>query len=317
MKRKFWFYLKVRLAFAVLFTFGSGLALADTLTFEGQLDVIVADAGGGVYSGTPIGTHFSGVINDVTEFGKISNGTTQINFSCCIAAGGIEVSDNFVLDADTAALLNSLAGTTLFNAGDLIDNVNIEGDALISGTGRIEVGLSFIFAPDTFSVADPDSYPFDPNDVLISVFFITEEQDYAGPEIILYDAVGKLTSTLISSRSHTGHWLNHDESGWGINLTQQADTMTYSIFTHDINMNAIWYVGSCKVSVDTCSGSLYHVTGVSALTMPFDNSNKQTTSVGTINIIFTSRDTAIMNYVIDGASDSKNIERFVFDDPEN
>jgi len=113
----------------------------------------------------------------------------------------------------------------------------------------------------------------------------------------------------------SGHWHNSGESGWGINLTQQGITIIYSLVTSDINMNPLWYVGSCEARAETCSGILYVVTGVSALTVPVDDNNKQITSVGTIDIKFTSDNSATMDYVIDGASGSKMLERYVFGVP--
>ena len=123
---------------AVVFCIGAcSLTHAASINFSGQLDIVVEDNGTAVYSGFPIGTDFAGSIDDVTFDGFISDavGTTVTEFSCCIAAGGLSVANDDVLDADTAALLNSLAGTS-FVAGDLIDAVNIEGDAVTSGGGE-------------------------------------------------------------------------------------------------------------------------------------------------------------------------------------
>jgi len=167
---------------------------AGTVSFSGPLDFIELDTGGGVYTGTPIGTNFNGSINDVSETGAITDGTTATTFGCCIAAGGLDVSNNFTLRAGDAALLNALLGSSFFSRGDKVDVIDIEGDAFTAGDGRIEIGLSYIFAKNTFSNNSNSNYPFDPNDVLISLFFIFEE-DSSGDEI--YSAVGKLTDSTI------------------------------------------------------------------------------------------------------------------------
>ena len=123
---------------AVVFCIGAcSLTHAASLNFSGQLDIVVEDNGAAVYSGFPIGTDFAGSIDDVTFDGFVSDavGTTVTEFSCCIAAGGLGVANDQALDAADAALLNSVAGTS-FVAGDLIDAINIEGDALTSGGGE-------------------------------------------------------------------------------------------------------------------------------------------------------------------------------------
>jgi len=159
------------------------------INFSGQSNIVEVDSGSGVFSGVPINTTFFGYIDAVTANGKISDGSTMIPFSCCLAAGGLSISNNSVLSPEKVASLNALAGTNMFNAGELVDIVNIEGDATTSGGGRVEVGLSYIFAASTFSDTSLSNYPFDPNDVLLDLFFIYEE-DVTGGDI--YSAMGQI-----------------------------------------------------------------------------------------------------------------------------
>ena len=163
--------------------------VAPVVNFFGQLDIVEVDTGVGIYSGTPIGTDFSGFINPDPTSGEITNGTIQTAFGCCIAAGGLSVTNNELLDAGAAALLNNLAGSLLFSAGDMVDIINIDGDIATAAAGRIEIGLSYIFNQGTFSNVNPDNYPFDPNEVLLSLFFIAEQDAGLGE---IYSAVGKL-----------------------------------------------------------------------------------------------------------------------------
>jgi len=171
---------------------------AADINFSGQLDVVLEDNGSAVYSGFPVGTDFGGSIDDVTFNGFISDavGTTNTNFGCCIAAGGLNIANDEVLDAETAALINSIAGTNLI-AGDLIDSVDIEGDAMTAGGGRIEVGLSFILNPLAFDNADPGNYPPRPEDVLAAVFFIAE---FDAQEQEIYSGIGELDDSYPLSR---------------------------------------------------------------------------------------------------------------------
>ena len=164
--------------------------LADSLTinFSGQLDIVVVDDGGAVYSGVPIGSNFFGEIDPVTANGFVWDAAIFTPFGCCIAAGGLSVSNDDILDVDTATLLNFLAGTS-FVAGDSIDCINIEGDVLTAGGGRIEIGLSYILDPLAFDDESLTNYPPNPADILTALFFIAEVDDQ-GQDI--YSALGVL-----------------------------------------------------------------------------------------------------------------------------
>ncbi len=100
-----------RITQCICFISACSHAHASNISFSGQLDIVEEDSGGAVYSGVAIGTDFSGAIDDSTANGFISDGTTITSFGCCIAAGGLSVSNNETLNASDAALLNSLAGT--------------------------------------------------------------------------------------------------------------------------------------------------------------------------------------------------------------
>jgi hypothetical protein len=182
----------ILIGFTVLFLSITS-ASAAAINFSGPLDVIDLDTGSGVYSGTPIGTNFSGFIDDVSANGEITDGTTITLFSCCLAAGGLSVDNDIILDAADASFLNTVLGSPLFSSGDMVDIINIEGDAATAagGDARIEIGLSYIFAGNTFIDDALSNYPFNPNDVLLDLFFIAEE-DFFGDDI--YSAVGQLDS---------------------------------------------------------------------------------------------------------------------------
>ena len=134
----------LQISLVLSITFLTGSVYAGTINFSGQLDLIELDSGSGVYSGVPIGTVFFGSIDDQTANGSISDGITLTPFGCCIAAGGLSILNDTLLTADDAVFLNSLAGSMIFSAGDLVDGVDIEGDATTSGGGRIKIGLSYI-----------------------------------------------------------------------------------------------------------------------------------------------------------------------------
>jgi hypothetical protein len=162
---------------------------AATIPISGTLDVVVVDQGGAVYSGSAIGTPFSGSISDVTFGGQITNGSTATSFGCRIAAGGLEVFNDEAIDAASAAVLNQLTGSSLFAAGQVYDSVNLEGDATTAGGGRIEVGVSYLLDASAFSDSLPSNYPFDPAAVRVALFFVFEENS-SGQAI--FDGIGRL-----------------------------------------------------------------------------------------------------------------------------
>lgn len=165
---------------------------AATISINGALDYVDVDVGGGVYSGRLPGDAFTGFIDDVTAGGEISDGSTTTSFSCCtMAAGGLSVSNDVELGSDDADRLNALLGELRFMAGDRVDGVDIEGDASTAGGGRIEIGVSYLLEPDAFADEAPGNYPFDPDKLILSLFFIYEE-DMLGDDV--FSGVGRLTA---------------------------------------------------------------------------------------------------------------------------
>lgn len=162
---------------------------AATIQINGTLGFVITDQGGGVYSGSPVGTPFSGFIDDTSFGGQISDGTTSISFGCCIAAGGLQVFNDHAIDSPTALLLNFLTGTSAFQAGQIYDTVDIEGDVATAGGGRIEIGVSYLLDAGAFADSSSSNYPFDPADLRLAAFFIFEED---GTSQAIYESVGLL-----------------------------------------------------------------------------------------------------------------------------
>ena len=179
----------------------AGSALAATISFSGDIDVVAVDDGTGDLAGNGVGTPISGTIDDVTAAGSVSNGVGTVDFTCCIAAGGLEVTNDLVLDASTAATANAIQNVRTFVAGDMIDLIDLEGDTDNgAGTGRIEVGLSFVFDASTFPDSSPSNYPFDPNDLLFTLFFLVEEDGNND----VYNALGLVDDLRLPPRNGAG-----------------------------------------------------------------------------------------------------------------
>jgi hypothetical protein len=174
---------------AIILFIGITIVQASEITFNGQLDYIQIDAGGGVYSGVAIGADFNGSIDDVDATGFITDGTTLTSFDCCISAGGLSVTNNMVLSADEATFLNGIIGSLQYNDGDIVDVIDIEGDKTTGSGGRIEIGISYILPADSFDNDDLSNYPVNQNDIELALFFIYEE-DNIGQDI--YSAGGQI-----------------------------------------------------------------------------------------------------------------------------
>ncbi len=168
----------------------SGPTSAAVINFSGQLGFVQETVPGTIYYGTPIGTLFSGFIDDTSGVGQISNGTTLTTFG----ADGVSVDNDVTLDALDVSILNTLLGSAIYSIGDVVDIIDIEGDKPTSNGGFIEFGISYIFDKSTFDNDSLSNYPFDPNDVLLSCFYINEE-NALGEEI--YNAAGILNAVPI------------------------------------------------------------------------------------------------------------------------
>lgn len=111
----------------------------------------------------------------------------------------------------------------------------------------------------------------------------------------------------------SGHWWNASESGWGIAVQQQYETVFLQLYTYDKEGAPIWYVASCKVeSGNVCSASLYTAKG--GVPLPY---YKPATVVpaGYVTLTFLSNDAATFSFKIgDNAAWTKDVTRLIFDD---
>ena len=106
------------------------------------------------------------------------------------------------------------------------------------------------------------------------------------------------------------------ESGWGVNLTQQGDTIFATWFTYDTDGSPLWLSATAnKSSAGVFTGTLYRTTGPAFNALPFSPSQVVATPVGTLTLSFASGDTATFAYVVNGVSQSKTITRQVFRTP--
>ncbi len=106
-------------------------------------------------------------------------------------------------------------------------------------------------------------------------------------------------------------WWNPKESGWGISLTHQADTIFAAWFTYRADGKGQWLVGSniAKTPLGDYTGRLYRTTGMPFNTVSGAAANLSAPDVGEISFSFRDGENAQMRYTVDGVSQTKFITR--------
>ena len=109
-------------------------------------------------------------------------------------------------------------------------------------------------------------------------------------------------------------WAGPTENGWGMSIQQHGQIQLNVLFVYDIAGKPIWYVlpgGAWNADFTTYSGAIYLPTSA-----PLNNYDaaqfKVGAPVGNISINFTSNSTATLQYVINGISGQKIMQRQVF-----
>jgi hypothetical protein len=106
------------------------------------------------------------------------------------------------------------------------------------------------------------------------------------------------------------------ESGWGVNLTHQGDTIFATWFTYNTDHSPLWLVVTApKIAEGVYSGMLYQTTGPPFNAVPFNPANVTPTAVGAATFNFIDGETGTFSYTVNGVSQMKSITREVFANP--
>jgi len=106
------------------------------------------------------------------------------------------------------------------------------------------------------------------------------------------------------------------ESGWGVYLAHQGDTILATWFTYGLDGNPTWFVvAASRVTANVYAGDLYTGTGPAFNAGPFDSDRIAATKVGTATFTFGDGNNASFAYTVNGASRTKAITREVFAPP--
>jgi YVTN family beta-propeller protein len=111
---------------------------------------------------------------------------------------------------------------------------------------------------------------------------------------------------------------NGSESGWGINLTQQGETVFATWFTYDATGRDLWLVMSngSRTGTNTYQGALYRTTGPVFSSSNFDPSQVVRTQVGIATLTFTDANNGSLAATVDGVQIRKAISRQVYASPQ-
>jgi hypothetical protein len=117
------------------------------------------------------------------------------------------------------------------------------------------------------------------------------------------------------SPTYQGLWWNspaNSESGWGINITQQANTLFATWFTYDTDGTGLWVVmpNLALTGQNTYSGQMFTTAG--SRFDQFDGTKVVATPVGTGTFTFSDASTGTFNYTLKGVTQTKNIMREVY-----
>ncbi len=121
------------------------------------------------------------------------------------------------------------------------------------------------------------------------------------------------------STDYTDLWYaGEGESGWGVNLIQQNDTIFATLFVYGAGgasgNPAQWFVAPDVEPASTgnqivFTGQLYQTTGPSYTATTFNPALVTKAVVGTITFTFTSDTTGVLQYTVNGIAVTKNIVR--------
>ena len=106
------------------------------------------------------------------------------------------------------------------------------------------------------------------------------------------------------------------ESGWGINLTHQSDTIFATWFTYDTDATPMWLsVSAPKVSPGVYGGELIQTEGPAFSQVPFNPALVKRTVVGNARFEFANGNAATFTYTVRGVTQTKTLTRQLFAPP--
>jgi hypothetical protein len=196
-------------------------------------------------------------------------------------------------------------------------------------------GSSPTFVGDLYTTSGPvfNAQPFDPSAVInykvgtgrvtfsdakhaTFAYTVIGVSQTKSIELFEFGAVPTCTynpASLTAATNYQDMWWNPNESGWGIGLVHQGDTIFASWFTYAADSKPTWWTAVAnKVAAQSYAGTFYQSSGPVLTSVPFDPSQVVHTPVGNINLSFSNGNAGSFAYNINGVMGSKAISRMVF-----
>jgi lysyl endopeptidase len=109
-------------------------------------------------------------------------------------------------------------------------------------------------------------------------------------------------------------WWNASESGWGVSVHQQGQSLFVVWYSYAPDGSSTWFVipGGAWTSGDTFSGTIYRTSGAGFFGRAFDASAVARTAAGNFSLRFVDANNAVMSYTIDGIFGTKPLTRQPF-----
>ena len=128
-------------------------------------------------------------------------------------------------------------------------------------------------------------------------------------------AIATLMTTLPAAAApgtdYSDLWYLPAESGWGVNLAQQADVVFATLFVYGADNTARWYVASdLRGGTNSFSGALYQTTGP-AFSATWTG-GMPPIAVGTMSLAFSEPNSGTLTYTVNNATVTKQIRRQTF-----
>lgn len=122
------------------------------------------------------------------------------------------------------------------------------------------------------------------------------------------------TGSRASATNYTDVWWKNNESGWGLSMIHQGNSIFIAWYTYGANGKPQWITG---LAARQANGSFAGELNRPAAGTPFNQINGPATSfplpvVGNFTLTFADGENATFAYTLDGISQSKAVSRFVY-----
>src|ERR1700686_567445 len=108
-------------------------------------------------------------------------------------------------------------------------------------------------------------------------------------------------------------WAGDQESGWGVNFTQQGGTIFAPLFVYGTDNTPRWYVATMlQQGAGAYSGPMYSTTGPYFGAGSFNRSSVVVTTVGNMSANFSTPYAGTLQYTVNGTLVTKSIIRESF-----